>query len=243
MYTISRDYRKEIVIEKSRFICSLKKVHSEAEAQEFIKAVKKEFWDATHNCSAYIVDDLAQRSSDDGEPSGTAGIPMLEVLRKNGLTETAAVVTRYFGGIKLGAGGLVRAYSGSVAGAVKEAGLAQKILLGYYSFLYDVNSVGRILNVLYQQQLFEIADVQYDLRAKVILKMRAEQKAEAEAWLTENLNQQIELEQEGGAVTLAATGIMHKMLATYENRSPEFSGADCLREVVFYASNKKIQLL
>ena len=118
------------MIEKSRFICSLKKVHSEAEAQEFIKAVKKEFWDATHNCSAYIVDDMAQRSSDDGEPSGTAGIPMLEVLRKNGLTETAAVVTRYFGGIKLGAGGLVRAYSGSVAGAVKEAGLAQKILLG-----------------------------------------------------------------------------------------------------------------
>ena len=193
MYTISRDYRKEIVIEKSRFICSLKKVHSEEEAQEFIKAVKKEFWDATHNCSAYIVDDMAQRSSDDG----TAGIPMLEVLRKNGLTETAAVVTRYFGGIKLGAGGLVRAYSGSVAGAVKEAGLAQKILLGYYSFLYDVNNVGRILNVLYQQQLFEIADVQYDLRAKVILKMRAEQKAEAEAWLTENLNQKIELEQEG----------------------------------------------
>ena len=75
--------------------------------------------------------------------------------------------------------------------------MAQKILLGYYSFLYDVNSVGRILNVLYQQQLFEIADVQYDLRAKVILKMRTEQKAEAEAWLTENLNQQIELEQEG----------------------------------------------
>ena len=199
MYTISRDYRKEIVIEKSRFICSLKKVHSEAEAQEFIKAVKKEFWDATHNCSAYIVDDLAQRSSDDGEPSGTAGIPMLEVLRKNGLTETAAVVTRYFGGIKLGAGGLVRAYGGAAALAVAVvlAYRGKKILLGYYSFLYDVNSVGRILNVLYQQQLFEIADVQYDLRAKVILKMRAEQKAEAEAWLTENLNQQIELEQEG----------------------------------------------
>ena len=73
MYTICKDYRKEIVIEKSRFICTLKKVHSEAEAQEFIKSIKKEFWDATHNCSAYIVDDLAQRSSDDGEPSGTAG--------------------------------------------------------------------------------------------------------------------------------------------------------------------------
>ena len=202
MYTICKDYRKEIVIEKSRFICTLKKVHSEAEAQEFIKSIKKEFWDATHNCSAYIVDDLAQRSSDDGEPSGTAGIPMLEVLRKNGLTETAAVVTRYFGGIKLGAGGLVRAYSGSVAGAVAECGLAQKILMSRFSFLYDVNHVGRILNVLYQQDLFEIADVVYDLRAKVILKMRDEQKQEAEEWLTEHLNQKIELELEGSRPAL-----------------------------------------
>lgn len=194
MFTILRDYRNEIVIEKSRFICSLKKVKSEEEAQEFIKAVKKEFWDATHNCSAYLVDDLAQRSSDDGEPSGTAGIPMLEVLRKNNLTGTAAVVTRYFGGIKLGAGGLVRAYSGSVAGAVKECGLAEKILMSRFSFIYDVNSVGKILNILYQQSLFEIADVEYNMRAKVILLMRNDQKTEAEAWLTENLNKPIELE-------------------------------------------------
>lgn len=197
MFTILRDYRNEIVIEKSRFICSLKKVKSEEEAQEFIKAVKKEFWDATHNCSAYLVDDLAQRSSDDGEPSGTAGIPMLEVLRKNNLTGTAAVVTRYFGGIKLGAGGLVRAYSGSVAGAVKECGLAEKILMSRFSFIYDVNSVGKILNILYQQSLFEIADVEYNMRAKVILLMRNDQKTEAETWLTENLNKPIELELEG----------------------------------------------
>ena len=197
MFTILRDYRNEIVIEKSRFICSLKKVKSEEEAQEFIKAVKKEFWDATHNCSAYLVDDLAQRSSDDGEPSGTAGIPMLEVLRKNNLTGTAAVVTRYFGGIKLGAGGLVRAYSGSVAGAVKECGLAEKILMSRFSFIDDVNSVGKILNILYQQSLFGIADVEYNMRAKVILLMRNDQKTEAEAWLTENLNKPIELELEG----------------------------------------------
>lgn len=197
MYTISRDYRNEIVIEKSRFICTLKKVANEAEAQEFIKAIKKEFWDATHNCSAYIVDDLAQRSSDDGEPSGTAGIPMLEVLRKNKLVGTAAVVTRYFGGIKLGAGGLVRAYSGSVAGALKECGIAEKILMSRFSFLYDVNSVGRILNILYQQDLFEIADVEYNLRAKIILKMQDVQKSAAEAWLTEHLNMPIELELEG----------------------------------------------
>lgn len=197
MYTIIKDYRKEILIEKSRFICTLKKVNSEAEAQEFIKTVKKEFWDATHNCSAYIVDDLAQRSSDDGEPSGTAGIPMLEVLRKNQLVGTAAVVTRYFGGIKLGAGGLVRAYSGSVAGAVKECGLAQRVLMSRFSFTYDVNSVGRILNIMYQQSLFAIADVEYGLQAKIILQMRDSQKEEAEAWLTERLNRTIELELEG----------------------------------------------
>ena len=197
MFTIVKDFRHEIVIEKSRFICTLKKVQNEAEAQEFIKAIKKEFWDATHNCSAYIVDEMAQRSSDDGEPSGTAGLPMLEVLRKNKLTNTAAVVTRYFGGIKLGAGGLVRAYTNSVAEAVKATGIAEKVLVSKFSFMYDLNEVGKILNILYQQQLFEIADVEYGLKAKVILKMKDSDKESAEAWLTESLNKTIVLEREG----------------------------------------------
>lgn len=197
MFTIQKDYVKEIIIEKSRFICTLKKVNSEEEAQEFIKAMKKQYWDATHNCSAYIVDALAQRSSDDGEPSGTAGIPMLEVLKKNELVGTAAVVTRYFGGIKLGAGGLVRAYSGSVAGAIKECGLAERVLMTNYSFTYDIGRVGSVLNVLYQQNLFEILDVEYGLKAKIILRMKDEQKAAAEKWLTENLYQEIILEKEG----------------------------------------------
>ena len=197
MFTIVKDFRQEIVIEKSRFICTLKKVHSEAEAQEFIKTIKKEFWDATHNCSAYIVDEMAQRSSDDGEPSGTAGLPMLEVLRKNKLTNTAAVVTRYFGGIKLGAGGLVRAYTNSVAEAVKATGIAQKVLVSKFSFMYDLNEVGKILNIPYQQQLFEIADVEYGLKAKVILKMKDSDKEAAEAWLTESLNKVVQLEREG----------------------------------------------
>ena len=197
MFTIQKDYVKEIIIEKSRFICTLKKVDSEEEAQEFIKAMKKEYWDATHNCSAYIVDALAQRSSDDGEPSGTAGIPMLEVLKKNELVGTAAVVTRYFGGIKLGAGGLVRAYSGSVAGAIKECGLAERVLMTNYSFTYDIGRVGSVLNVLYQQSLFEILDVEYGMKAKIILRMKDEQKESAEKWLTENLFQEITLEKEG----------------------------------------------
>ena len=197
MLTIVKDFRQEILIEKSRFICTLKKVNSEAEAQEFIKAIKKEFWDATHNCSAYIVDEMAQRSSDDGEPSGTAGLPMLEVLRKNKLTNTAAVVTRYFGGIKLGAGGLVRAYTNSVAEAVRATGIAQKVLVSRFSFMYDLNDVGKILNILYQQQLFEIADVEYGLQAKVILKMKDSDKETAEVWLTESLNKVVQLEREG----------------------------------------------
>lgn len=200
MFTIVKDFRQETVIEKSRFICTLKKVENEAQAQEFIKNIKKEFWDATHNCSAYIIDDLAQRSSDDGEPSGTAGLPMLEVLRKNKLTNTAAVVTRYFGGIKLGAGGLVRAYTNSVAGGVRGSGIAEKVMMGRYFFLDDLNDVGKILNILYQQQLFEIAEVEYGLRAKVILRMKESDKQQAEAWLTEKLNKMVELELEAREV-------------------------------------------
>lgn len=197
--TIAKDSRAEQVISKSRFICSLKKVKTEEEAQEFIKAVKKEYWDATHNCSAYIIDEQRQRSSDDGEPSGTAGIPMLGVLRKQELQQVAAVVTRYFGGIKLGAGGLVRAYAGSVALALEEAGLAQTVRMGLYRFTCAPGEAGRILNLLYQQQLFSIADTVYGDRAVFFLRMPEERKTQAEKWLTDRLQQQTELTQTGFA--------------------------------------------
>ena len=195
LYTIVRDFQHEIVIEKSRFICTLKKTATEEEAQDFIKDTKKKYWDATHNCSAYIIGEsgMAQRSNDDGEPSGTAGLPMLEVLRKNNLHNVAAVVTRYFGGIKLGAGGLVRAYTNSVASAIEEAGIAEKVLFGYFSFIQDINSTGKVLNTLYQQDLFAVSDVEYGLEAKIILRMPMKLQAEAEAWLTEALNQKVEL--------------------------------------------------
>ncbi len=105
------------VIEKSKFITTSRHVSGEDEARTFIAEISKKYADATHNCYAYIADNLGNfpRFSDDGEPQGTAGMPMLEVLKNNGLYEVCVVVTRYFGGIKLGAGGLVRAYSGSVA--------------------------------------------------------------------------------------------------------------------------------
>lgn len=191
--TLARDFRWEQVIEKSRFICSLKKVQSEAEAQEFIKAVKKEYWDASHNCSAYLIDEMAQRSSDDGEPSGTAGLPMLEVLRKQDLCRVAAVVTRYFGGIKLGAGGLVRAYGGTVAQALSQAGLAERVLIGRYTFTCGVSESGKILNLLYQQKLFTVADTAYGALTTITLRMPAKVLPQAEAWLTDALQQQVEL--------------------------------------------------
>ncbi len=115
------------IIEKSRFIATSRHVESEAEARAFIAETGKKYADATHNCYAYIADKLGNfpRFSDDGEPQGTAGMPMLEVLKQNRLFETAVVVTRYFGGIKLGAGGLVRAYAGAVAENIAAAEKAE----------------------------------------------------------------------------------------------------------------------
>lgn len=125
--TITQDGIVEEEIKKSRFICHLKRVETEEEGRAYIAQIKKEHWKANHSCSAMIIGEkgLIKRSSDDGEPSGTAGVPMLTVLEKQGLTNVAAVVTRYFGGIKLGAGGLIRAYAGSVANALTEIGVVE----------------------------------------------------------------------------------------------------------------------
>lgn len=125
--TILRDGITEEEIKKSRFICQINRIETEEEGREIIAQIKKEHYKATHSCSAMIVGENSEikRSSDDGEPSGTAGVPMLTVLEKNGLTNVVAVVTRYFGGVKLGAGGLIRAYAGAVANGVKELGIVE----------------------------------------------------------------------------------------------------------------------
>ena len=125
--TIKDDGQVQEEIKKSRFICHAKRVCSEEEARAFITAIKKEHYKATHNCSAFIIGERSEikRTSDDGEPSGTAGVPMLGGLENHNLTNVCVVVTRYFGGIKLGAGGLIRAYAGSVALAVKEIGIVE----------------------------------------------------------------------------------------------------------------------
>lgn len=125
--TIKKDEVNETVIERSRFICSLKRVDGEDQAKEFVSSIKATYPDANHNCYAYIADEggFYVKFSDDGEPQGTAGLPMLETLKAMGLKRVAAVVTRYFGGIKLGTGGLARAYSDGVKQAVLKAGVSE----------------------------------------------------------------------------------------------------------------------
>ncbi|MDP4171543.1 MAG: YigZ family protein, partial [Bacillota bacterium] len=129
-YTVKMAGEHEIIIDKSRFIAHIARAETEEQAQEFIQRIKKEHLDATHNCSAYLIgeNDLIQKANDDGEPSGTAGVPMLEVLKKRKLKDTVVVVTRYFGGIKLGAGGLIRAYGKSVSEGINEVGIVERTL-------------------------------------------------------------------------------------------------------------------
>ncbi|MCA0253665.1 MAG: YigZ family protein [Actinobacteria bacterium] len=148
--TIAARVEHEVVIKKSRFIATLVPVRSVAEADGEIAALRRQYWDARHNCTALVVGTHAdqQRSSDDGEPSGTAGVPMLEVLRHRELTDLVAVVTRYFGGVLLGAGGLVRAYSGAVAEAVDHARLVRRELLTEITLDVPHTEAGRLDNWL-----------------------------------------------------------------------------------------------
>lgn len=138
----------EVLIEKSRFIGHGKGVQSEEEAIAFIESVRKEYRDATHNVWAYIIGENKniQRYSDDGEPSGTAGIPVLEVLKKEDITNAAVVVTRYFGGIKLGAGGLVRAYTKSAVLAVQAARKITKKVFVPLQLTFDYSLLGKLQN-------------------------------------------------------------------------------------------------
>jgi uncharacterized YigZ family protein len=120
--TIKENVQTEIVVKKSKFICNLIKVDTQKEAEDIIKQFKKKYYDARHNCVAYrLVEDnnLIEKSSDDGEPSGTAGGPMLNILQKNNLCNIVCIVTRYFGGILLGTGGLVRSYSDATLSAIE----------------------------------------------------------------------------------------------------------------------------
>ena len=161
-YTIAQTGQEEIVVKGSRFICSLQRVHTEEEAKYFIDEIKKEHWKATHHCSAYLIGDQdeIQRAHDDGEPSGTAGVPMLEVLKKNHLHYVVAVVTRYYGGTKLGAGGLIRAYTKSVSTALRTVGIVECSLQVPVSSNVNYSSSGLLENHLYQTN-YDLINIEY----------------------------------------------------------------------------------
>ena len=152
----------EIVEKKSRFIATVHPIESEEEALEFIAGLKKKYWNATHNCWAFVAGERQelQRCSDDGEPQGTAGRPMLEVLLGEGIHNAAVVVTRYFGGTLLGTGGLVRAYSKAVQAGLKASVIIEKQQGFLLKLETDYNGIGKIQYILGQRGIV-ITDSEY----------------------------------------------------------------------------------
>lgn len=146
-YTVLKQAEVSFEEKKSIFICNIKRVGNEKEAMEFINSIKLKYKDATHNVFAYITNNsISMRYSDDGEPQGTAGPPMLEVLKREGINDVAAVVTRYFGGTLLGAGGLIRAYSSSCKQGVDAAVKVKTIPAVLYRMEFEYDMYGRINN-------------------------------------------------------------------------------------------------
>ena len=161
----------EIIEKKSRFIATVKPVKSEEEAIAFIESLKKKYWNATHNCSAYVIGEhfQIQRCSDDGEPSGTAGKPMLDVLLGEEIHDTAVVVTRYFGGTLLGTGGLVRAYQSSTKAGLQASTVITKMYGQKISIQTDYTGLGKIQYILGQRGLTILNSIYTDKVALEVL--------------------------------------------------------------------------
>lgn len=185
----------EIVEKKSRFIATVKPVESEEEATAFITEMKKKYWDARHNCSAFVIgaNQELTRCSDDGEPAQTAGRPMLDVLLKESITNVAVVVTRYFGGVLLGTGGLVRAYQK----AVQEGLAASQIIEKKEGFLLyintDYNGIGK-LQYLFAQKEISILESEYTVDVRMTVLVPLERKEEIEKAVIEHTNGTARLE-------------------------------------------------
>ena len=191
-------FHKETEIKKSIFLATLIPVKNEEEAQEAIAKMKKEKRDATHNCSAYRIgtERIYEKSSDDGEPQGTAGHPMLHVLQMNELTNTLAIVTRWFGGIKLGAGGLTRAYTQSLVDAVKEADLVRYTPHEKYTVFFPYTTAGAFENHIKGTDII-VKDRQFSDKVTVTF-LTLPDKAETHTrWLTDATGGKAEIQNDG----------------------------------------------
>ncbi|AKG73208.1 YigZ family protein [Salinicoccus halodurans] len=176
----------ETTISKSRFITYIRRTPTEEAAKSFISEIKARHKGANHNCSAYIIGEsaLIQRADDDGEPTGTAGVPILEVLKQEGMYDTTIVVTRYFGGIKLGGGGLIRAYSGAASSAVKASGKVIKIPVIPMEVTVDYTHTSRFEHYLGETDI-EIRDTRYTDKVTYLLHVKEEDREDFIGRLTE----------------------------------------------------------
>lgn len=192
--TVKKNGNDELIIQKSRFIGYVRRVETEEAAHEFIQEIKKKHADATHNCSAYIIGehDQIQKANDDGEPSGTAGVPMLEVLKKQQLKDTAVVVTRYFGGIKLGAGGLIRAYGGTTSQAIKATGIVRRKLMQGFSITIDYTLLGKTENELRNSEHL-LETINYVENVEFIVYVKQDEAEAFQNWMIDLTNGQAEL--------------------------------------------------
>ncbi|MDR7240890.1 YigZ family protein [Neobacillus drentensis] len=193
-HTVKKTGEHEIIIQKSRFIAHIKRTESEGEAQEFIQTLKKKYWDASHNCSAYLIGehDQIQKANDDGEPSGTAGVPILEVLKKRKLKDTVVVVTRYFGGIKLGAGGLIRAYGKAASEGLDAVGIVERILMRVCHVKIDYSWLGKIENEL-RSSIYILKGIQYQENVEIEVFVEEEMQQVFTEWMIELTNGQAEI--------------------------------------------------
>jgi uncharacterized YigZ family protein len=192
--TVKGQGEHEMIVQKSRFIAYFDRVESEAEAQAFIEKMKKQHWNANHNCSAYLIGerDEIQKANDDGEPSGTAGVPMLEVLKKRGLKDTVVVVTRYFGGIKLGAGGLIRAYGSAVSEGLNAVGVVRRVLMQVVHTQVDYHWLGKVEHAL-RESPYQLKGIEYLEQVDVQTYVEVEQVDTFMEWMTNITNGQAEL--------------------------------------------------
>jgi uncharacterized YigZ family protein len=192
--TVKETGQHEIIIDKSRFIAHISRATTEEEAINFIQKIKKEHNSATHNCSAYLIGetDNIQKANDDGEPSGTAGVPMLEVLKKRELKDTVAVVTRYFGGIKLGAGGLIRAYGKSVSEGLNHIGVVQRQLHQVIHITVDYTLLGKMENEL-RNSVYPIKEMNYMEKVEIQMYVPIKEADSFKDWITDLTNAQSEI--------------------------------------------------
>jgi uncharacterized YigZ family protein len=185
----------EVIEKKSRFIATVAAVSTKEEAEAFIVSTKKKYWDARHNCSAYIIADTVDilHSSDDGEPSGTAGKPMLEILLNEGIKNVCVVVTRYFGGTLLGTGGLVRAYQAAVKEGIANSILIEKKQGIQAEITTDYNDVGK-LQYLFANSQVNIMESTYGEQVRMTVLIPADRKKSVEEKLVDITNGKVQLE-------------------------------------------------